>query len=144
MRSIPNDPWAAVLVALLALVAAGCGGGSEPTAPPTQTTTTQEPPTTTATETEPEPRAATTVRIVVRDGKVKGGITRVAVKKGEQVRIVVVSDRPDEVHLHGYDLTAGAAPGEDARLVFVAGIPGRFQIELEGAGIQIGELEVRP
>ena len=144
MRSTFTNLRAAALVASVALLllgAAGCGGGSETGAPPTETTT-EEPPATT--ETEPEPPAGTTVRIVVRGGKTAGGIERVTVKKGEQVSLVVVSDRADEVHLHGYDLTANTAPGMNARIAFVAKLPGRFEIELEHAGLQIGELEVRP
>jgi len=152
VRSRPINPRAAALVAsvaLLVLGAAGCGGESETATPPTETTTTQEPPVTTeeppaTTETEPEPPAATTLRIVVHGGKPTGGIMRVTVKKGEQVTLVVVSDRADEVHLHGYDLTANTAPGMNARIAFVAKLPGRFEIELEDAGLQIGELEVRP
>ena len=84
------------------------------------------------------------ISIVVRDGKAVGGIKRVTVKQGKKVTLVVMSDIADEVHLHGYDLSADTAPGKKARIVFAAKIPGRFEIELEGRGLQIGELEVRP
>ena len=62
----------------------------------------------------------------------------------KKVTLVVSSDIADEVHLHGYDLMADAAPGEKARIAFVATIPGRFEVELEDRALQIGELEVRP
>ncbi len=84
------------------------------------------------------------MRIVVTDGRARGGIRRLDVAKGDRVRLVVVSDTTDEVHLHGYDLTTDVAPGRQGRIVFVAKVPGRFEIELEEAGAQIGELEVRP
>jgi hypothetical protein len=48
------------------------------------------------------------------------------------------------VHLHGYDVFADVAPGKAARLVFVASIPGRFEVELEDRGLQIADIEVRP
>ena len=69
---------------------------------------------------------------------------RATVEQGEKVAIVVGSDVADHVHLHGYDKFADVAPGKPARLVFVASIPGRFEVELEDRGLQIADLEVRP
>jgi hypothetical protein len=86
----------------------------------------------------------TTVRIVVRDGKVVGGLVRATVDQGEKVAIVVGSDVADHVHLHGYDKLADVAPGEPARLVFQASIPGRFEVELEDRGLQIADIRVQP
>ena len=86
----------------------------------------------------------TTVRIVVRGGQVRGGIQRATVEQGKKVAIVVGSDVADEVHLHGYDKIADVTPGKLARLVFVASIPGRFEVELEDRGLQIADIEVRP
>ena len=82
--------------------------------------------------------------IVVQDGASVGGIERLSVDKGDKVTLVVSADLVEEVHLHGYDLSADVAPGKKARIVFEATVPGRFEIELEERGIQIGELEVRP
>ena len=94
---------------------------------------------------EPAPKpSATTVTIVVRDGRVTGGIARPSVKKGEQVVLVVRSDVPDHVHLHGYDEIVDVVPGKAAKLPFDATIPGRFEVELEDRGLQIAEIEVRP
>ncbi|MFO7573515.1 MAG: hypothetical protein R6W48_13080 [Gaiellaceae bacterium] len=108
---------------------------------PTMATSTETAPTT-----PPEPAAepVTVVRITVRDGKVAGGIRRVTVQRGDEVRLVVASDVADEVHLHGYDRTADVAPGAPARIAFVASIPGRFEVELEERGIQIADVQVRP
>jgi hypothetical protein len=75
---------------------------------------------------------------------VVGGLKRATVEKGEKVALVVVSDVADEVHLHGYDKITDVAPGKAARIVFVASIPGRFEVELEDRGVQIADLEVRP
>jgi hypothetical protein len=86
----------------------------------------------------------TTVRIVIRDGKVVGGIVRATVEQGEKVALVVGSDVADHVHLHGYDMFSDVAPGKAARLVFVASIPGRFEVELEDRGLRIADIEVRP
>ena len=91
----------------------------------------------------PKPKV-TTVRIVVRGGEVVGGLKRATIEQGKKVAIVVGSDVADHVHLHGYDRFADVAPGKQARLVFVASIPGRFEVELEDRGLTIADLEVRP
>ena len=109
-----------------------------------ETTTTQTETTTTTTTTTTEAPPAATMRIVVRDGASVGGIKRRSVDKGDKVTLVVTADLADKVHLHGYDLSDNVAPGQKARIVFKATIPGRFEIELEERGIHIGELEVRP
>ena len=67
---------------------------------------------------------------------------RAEVKLGDNVRIVIRSDTADELHLHGYDLTVDVAAGQDAELVFVAEIPGIFEVELEGLRLQVLELVV--
>ena len=74
----------------------------------------------------------------------EGGIARDSVARGRIVVITVNSDVADEVHLHGYDLTADVAPGAPATIRFTADAPGRFELELEQSGVQIAELEVRP
>jgi hypothetical protein len=133
------------VIAALGLAACGGGGGSttgaNPEPPPTTTPPPQQPP-------PPPPPAPspqlTTVRIVVRDGKVVGGLHRTTVQQGENVAIVVRSDVADEVHLHGYDKSVDVTPGKPARLAFVASIPGRFEVELEDRGFQIADIEVRP
>ena len=139
------------LVPLLAVVAiglAGCGGEDG-------TTTSREPAATAARDdaappqppppppAPPKPKVQT-VRIVVRGGKVVGGLERATIEQGKKVAIVVGADVSDHVHLHGYDKFADVAPRKPARLVFVASIPGRFEVELEDRGLPIADLEVRP
>ena len=81
---------------------------------------------------------------VVVGGQPQGGIARDSVTQGRDVVITVTSDVADEVHLHGYDLSADVAPGAPATIRFTADAPGRFEIELENSAVQIAELEVRP
>jgi hypothetical protein len=84
----------------------------------------------TQTETAPQeaPRPEVS-RIRVRGGTVVGGVQRVQANKGDTVRIVVTSDAPDEIHLHGYDIYENVAPGKPGRFVFRADIEGIFEIE---------------
>ncbi|MFN2468671.1 MAG: hypothetical protein ABR521_11145, partial [Gaiellaceae bacterium] len=93
----------------------------------------------------PPPPPKQVVRtIVVGVNGVAGGPKRLSVKKDKRMVLVVRSALADEVHLHGYDLSADVAAGGAVRLRFKATIVGRFEIELESRGLPIGELEVRP
>ena len=112
----------------------GDGGTQAPTAPE------EEPPA------PPEPEVA---RIRMRDGSVVGGADDIEVTRGDTVRIVVTSDAPDEIHLHGYDITRAPAPGKPARFQFRADAEGAFEIEshvAEDAGLDplVARLVVEP
>jgi len=74
----------------------------------------------------PEPEVA---RISVKGGVVAGDVQSIEVAKGDMVRIVVSSDAPDEIHLHGYDIEKEAEPGKPARFRFEADVEGAFELE---------------
>ena len=75
------------------------------------------------------------------DGNIAGE-TRYEVSLGDTVTLLVTSSLVDELHLHGYDLFADLEPGARAELTFTADIPGIFEAELEGAGIELVSIEV--
>jgi hypothetical protein len=104
-----------------------------PIEPTTPTTTAA----TTPTVTTPK---VTRWRIDSRDD----ALDRRTVPKDTRVRIVVIADVTDHVHVHGYDLTAEVAPGSPAVVAFTAELPGRFEIELEDRSRQIAQLAVQP
>jgi hypothetical protein len=108
-----------------------------------QATTTEQQTTTQATTIAPPQPQVVRARIVV-PGDVAPTVKRFSVQRDRQVVLVVQSALTDHVHLHGYDLMADVAPGKPATIRFKATAPGRFEIELEDRGLQIGELEVRP
>lgn len=85
----------------------------------------------------------TIIEVTYRDGAVQGP-TSFTVTQGERVRLLVHADVSDEVHFHGYDLTADVTPQEAARIDFVANAAGRYEVELEGAGEPLFELEIVP
>lgn len=136
---------AAILVALFLVLRPGDDDDDEaaPPPPPTRTTTTGAT-TTRTTTTRPRPPGPTVIRIVVRGGRVVGGLRRARVEQGERAVLVVRADVSDHVHLHGYDIMRDVSPGRPARLRFRATIPGRFEVELEDRRLQIAQLEVRP
>lgn len=67
---------------------------------------------------------------------------RIQLDLGTEVRLTVGGDVTDEVHLHGYDLTANIAPGEPGVIEFTADIPGIFEVELEGSHRLLVEIQV--
>ena len=68
----------------------------------------------------------------------------ITVQQGEEVRLRITSDVPDEFHLHGYNLHVAVAPGKSGRLQFTAKLTGRFPYELHKSGLELGALEVYP
>lgn len=85
----------------------------------------------------------TIIEVTYRDGAVRGP-TSFTVTQGERVRLLVHADVSDEVHFHGYDLSAAVTPEDAARIDFVANAAGRYEVELEGAGEPLFELEIVP
>lgn len=79
----------------------------------------------------------------VTQGRVAGP-PLLAVTQGERVTLRVRSDVADELHVHGYDLSAPLPAGEVVALAFIAARAGRFEVELHKAHREIGALEVQP
>lgn len=82
--------------------------------------------------------------IDVEGGRPARGVIDLEVRQGADVTFTVTADAAEEVHVHGYDLTALVRPDSPARFSFPAVIAGIFEIELEGSGTQIAELTVTP
>jgi heme/copper-type cytochrome/quinol oxidase subunit 2 len=68
-------------------------------------------------------------RITIEGGRVQGEPKSISVEKGDPVRIVVSSDAPNKLHLHGFDIDKTAMPGKPARFSFKANIEGEFELE---------------
>lgn len=83
------------------------------------------------------------IELSIVGGNVEGGVRREKVKQGSQVTIRATSDVTDELHLHTYDLKIDLVAGQSSDLTFLAKIPGVFEVELEGRGKKVLELEVR-
>jgi len=133
---------AASTLASIAMV--GCGSNDSESASTDTTTAGTATTATTTTTTATEVEKPTEVKVVVVDGAPQGGIVRATVNKDDQVVLVVTSDVADEIHLHGYDKAKDIAAGGTIRIPFKATIPGRFEAELEGRGVQIAEISVEP
>jgi hypothetical protein len=132
---------------LVVEMVAGCGGddGDQEAAATAVATTS----TTTGASTGSQATTTTAgfsgvlIEATVTGDKVETASRRVRIDRGQKVRIRVQADRAEEVHLHGYDLSADVAPGRPAVIDFTADAPGVFEVELEQAHLRLVELQVQ-
>ncbi|RZU30556.1 hypothetical protein [Blastococcus saxobsidens] len=136
-----------LVAALVPLALAGCAGTDAPAAESTAASTPADrsqpaEDAATASPAAPAEEAGQRIEVQVAAGQVTGDTGRVPVPLGEPVTLVVTSDAPDELHLHGYDLTADLPPGQPAEVRFDATVPGVFELELHDAGTVLLTLQV--
>lgn len=143
---MPRARLLAPAVLALSLFAAGCGGGedaTEPAASAPATASTEAAPEATASATPSEPAFdGTLIKVAVNGSKVAPRPSTHKIDKGGKVRIEVTSDKPDELHVHGYDKTADLKAGETAVIEFTADQSGRFEVETHDSGLLLFNLEV--
>ena len=65
-------------------------------------------------------------------------------EQDETVRFRVTSDVPEEIHVHGYDITKEVPAGETVTVSFKADINGIFEIEFHNSGALLAQLKVVP
>ncbi len=68
----------------------------------------------------------------------------IPVNQYARVTLRVSSDKPMELHRHGYDVEREIEPGREAKLRFKADLTGRFEIEDHESEKELGTLQVRP
>ena len=138
---------AAVVVVLFFVLRDGDDEGGSTTSVAEQTTTegASGSPVTPNEEPKPKPPKPETAEfeVKVEGGQPVGGVQEIEVPAGEDAEIVVTSsDTTEEVHFHGYDVSAELAPGEPAKIEFTADIEGVFEMELEESVVPIAEVTV--
>lgn len=109
-------------------------------------------PATTAAEASEQPTSAASsptaadqqvIRVNVTAGQVTPAPAPVEVPLGSTVVIELTSDVDDEIHVHGYDLTAPVAAGQPSRFEVKATIAGQFEVELHNDELQLFTLRVQ-
>ena len=55
---------------------------------------------------------------------------------------MVTSDIAEQVHVHSYDILRAVSDGHPAHFAFIAEIPGVFEVEFEGSGRLLLQLEI--
>lgn len=94
-------------------------------------------------ETEiPIDEADLVIEASVVDGTVTTDSDRYEIEIGSTVALVIEADTADQAHVHGFDHFIDVEPGQAGTKVFVADIPGLFEVELEGAGTLLFELQI--
>lgn len=64
--------------------------------------------------------------------------------QNDTVTMTVTADRKEEIHLHGYDIKFEIeGPGRSVTKTFRADKTGKFPIEIEDTGRELGDLTVR-
>jgi hypothetical protein len=151
-------PFPAALLAAAVIALAACGGTDDDAqASPTTAPTTANAPTGAADEPtspsepadqsptaapEPAPDDAQLVELTVTGGEISGDTGRVEMPLGTDVQLTVTSDTADELHVHGFELTAALPAGETVQLRFVADRAGVFEVELHDARRVLTRLQV--
>ena len=83
-----------------------------------------------------------TIAVSIEDGEMRP--VEISVNQDDSVTLRLSSDRPMEIHLHGYDVEQEVEPGQKASLRFRADLTGRFEIEDHESERELGVLQVRP
>jgi FtsP/CotA-like multicopper oxidase with cupredoxin domain len=147
----PWARWAILAASLIVLVVLFVvlrpedddSNGVGPSTPSSPTASTPSPTSPSETDSPSAEPGRTVIEIAYRNGAVQGPTT-FTVTQGDRVRILVHADVSDEVHFHGYELTADVTPDEPARIDFVANAAGVYEVELEDLGEPLIELEIVP
>lgn len=70
----------------------------------------------------------------------------ISVCKGQELTLIITTQRAGEIHLHGYEKEMDVEPGDTAKFTFSLTLPGQFPIELHtpdnGPEVDIGILTV--
>jgi hypothetical protein len=64
--------------------------------------------------------------------------------EGDTLKITVVVDRKERIHLSGYDKSFAASPGKPVTLTFKADRTGGFEYAIEATSQHLGILNVQP
>ena len=140
----------AAVIAVVAIVVLTTGGSDDTSTDDSANTAGQQTATATATPTAAEGDDATPTPTPTAKPKpevpllVAGKVAELRYKEGETVRFRVRSDKPEEVHVHGYDIKKDVGAGETVNVAFKGDITGIFEIEFEDSAQQIAELRVDP
>lgn len=72
---------------------------------------------------------ALTFDLRIENGRVAKAMRTIRVKQGDTVTLRWTTDRPIDLHLHGYDIETKVEPGAVAEMNFLAHASGRFSVE---------------
>lgn len=83
--------------------------------------------------------------IDIQGGEPVGGVAEIEVTEGDEIRVNITTDAPDELHLHSYEVYLDIVPGKTNQLfVENADIGGVIELESHTTGALIAEISVVP
>ncbi len=92
-----------------------------------------------------------TYHLELAHGKAVGGPHDISVTQGDHVTLILETDVPAELHLHGYELSKDLDTGQTGSIEFTADTTGEFEVEAhpvvhgeEGEGLELATLQVNP
>ena len=84
-------------------------------------------------------------QLEIQNGEPVGGPLELEVTAGDELRIDITTDAPDELHLHSYEVYLDIVPGETNELVVEnADIEGVIELESHSTGALLAEISVVP
>jgi hypothetical protein len=138
----------AAVIAVVAVIVLTVGGGSaDTTTDDSANTSAQQTATATATPTAEDGQEESTPTPTPKPQPPllqAGKVAKLRFDEGETVRFRVRSDKPEHVHIHGYDIMKDVDAGKTANVAFKATITGIFEVEFEDSAEEIAELRVDP
>ena len=138
----------AAVIAVVAIIVLTVGAGSDDTTTDdSANTSAQQTATATATPTAEDGQEESTPTPTPKPQpplRQAGKVAKLRFDEGETVRFRVRSDKPEHVHIHGYDIMKDVEPGKTANVAFKATITGIFEVEFEDSAEEIAELRVDP
>ncbi len=85
-----------------------------------------------------------TLAVRVRGGAVTPAAATLRTAQGTSVALTVTSDVADEIHVHGYDVTAQVRAGQTVTVRLRADLPGSWDVEMHDPGVSLLRLIVKP
>ena len=85
-----------------------------------------------------------TTRIQLKNHEPVGGKKVIKITKGDRGLIIVSSDKPETVHLHGFEIEHEITPSKPGRYAFTAKNEGAYELESHTTEKKIATLQVQP
>ena len=88
-----------------------------------------------------------TYRLLITDQRPDAEPTVFRVRQGDPVTLLITTDRPGSVNVHGYEKEVVLQPGGEVTLPLTAARTGRYRVHLHGAAgshREVAALEVHP
>lgn len=85
---------------------------------------------------------ADTPEFILHNGETVSGPATISFKIGDTVKFKVISDKDDQIHIHGYNKEVDLKSGEYQTVEFKATIAGKFEIEIHSNDSLVTTLEV--